>query len=95
MLKSNPQLRKGPDFQKIKRKIGERYKIYGLSWSYYDWFQFDQTEIDEALEDKRRNEVLHGASDLTEVKDEDLFVIDRGNKKKEPKKGKTNNEMQN
>ena len=53
------------------------------------WFQFDQTEIDEALEDKRRNEILHGASDLTEVKDEDLFVIDRGNKKKEPKKGKT------
>ena len=24
---------------------------------------------------------------MTEVKDEDLFVIDRGNKKKEPKKG--------
>jgi len=51
-----------------------------------NWGKFDQTEIDEALEDKRRNEVLHGASDLTEVKDEDLFVIDRGNKKKEPKK---------
>jgi len=51
-----------------------------------NWGKFDQTEIDEALEDKRRNEVLHGASDMTEVKDEDLFVIDRGNKKKEPKK---------
>merc|ERR1712137_465282 len=51
-----------------------------------NWGKFDQTEIDEALEDKRKNEVLHGASDLTEVKDEDLFVIDRGNKKKEPKK---------
>merc|ERR1711970_899481 len=51
-----------------------------------NWGKFDQTEIDEALETKRRNEVLHGASDLAEVKDEDLFVIDRGNKKKEPKK---------
>ena len=64
---------------------GKKLKIF---WRKYD-FQFDQTEIDEALEDKRRNEILHGASDLTEVKDEDLFVIDRGNKKKEPKKGTT------
>jgi len=47
------------------------------------------------LEDKRRNEVLHGASDMTEVKDEDLFVIDRGNKKKEPKKGNDHNENKN
>ena len=62
---------------------GKKLKIF---WRKYD-FQFDQTEIDEALEDKRRNEILHGASDLTEVKDEDLFIIDRGNKKKEPKKG--------
>lgn len=28
---------------------------------------------------------------MTEVKDEDLFVIDRGNKKKEPKKGNNHN----
>merc|ERR1712142_504884 len=51
-----------------------------------NWGKFDQTEIDEALESKRRNEVLHGASDLADVKDEDLFVVDRGNRKKEPKK---------
>ena len=70
---------------KIQKIIKRVNPIYNLR------FQFDQTEIDEALEDKRRNEVLHGASDMTEVKDEDLFVIDRGNKKKEPKKGNNHN----
>ena len=30
---------------------------------------------------------------MTEVKDEDLFVIDRGNKKKEPKKGNNDNKI--
>ena len=72
-----------------KKIINRVNSIYNLR------FQFDQTEIDEALEDKRRNEVLHGASDMTEVKDEDLFVIDRGNKKKEPKKGNVQKKNQN
>ena len=48
--------------------------------------KFDQKEIDEALDKKRSDEILHGG-DITEVKNEDLFVIDTGKgKKKEPVK---------
>ena len=50
--------------------------------------QFDQTEIDAALDKARSDERLHGG-DISEVKNEDLFVIDTGkNKKKEPVKRK-------
>ena len=95
-----PPVEKRARFSKNKKKNWGKVKFFPENYKkgksdIYVRFQFDQTEIDEALEDKRRNEVLHGASDMTEVKDEDLFVIDRGNKKKEPKKGNNHNENQN
>ena len=53
--------------------------------------KFDQKEIDEALDKKRSDEILHGG-DITEVKNEDLFVIDTGkSKKKEPVKREFSN----
>jgi len=55
-----------------------------------NWGKFDQKEIDAALDKARSDERLHGG-DLTEVKNEDLFVIDTGKgKKKEPVKRMTN-----
>ena len=55
--------------------------IFIKSW------QFDQTNIDEALDADRFNERAFGG-DLAEQKNDDLFVIDRGGKKKTPTKRK-------
>merc|ERR1712106_1272534 len=53
-----------------------------------NWGKFDQAEIDAALEKKRDDEILHGGA-ISEVKNEDLFVIDTAGKKKaEPKQTK-------
>ena len=67
---------------------GERVTLIRALTNIFFKKQFDQKEIDAALDKARSDERLHGG-DLTEVKNEDLFVIDTGKgKKKEPVKSK-------